>query len=429
VTTPGETRAGDSWTRPTDSQRIWRAGSPAETFKRIAPLMPLFGITRIADVTGLDRIGVSVAMAYRPNARSISVSPGKGSDIVAAKTSALMEAIEGWHAERIMAPLVLASLNELRFERRVIDVAALPRREGGELHDDLRMLWIEGNDLVDGGSVWIPFEVVHTNYTYPMPAASGALLASSNGLASGNNHLQALNHALCEIIERDAVTLWFALDGEARRDTLVDLGSIDHPACRSLLARFEQADVAVAVWDITSDVGLPAFRCAILDAKPSRLRPHFPGIGAGCHPDRDIALLRALTEAAQTRLTLICGARDDLGVAQYADAVDRGAYDRLLAAMGGPGPRRSHRQVPTFLDNAAAAAADDTTTLEQRHLTWTLTRLRAIGINEVTAIDLTKPRLGIPVVRAVVPGLEGISDAPGYCGGARYRNKLKERRQ
>lgn len=411
---------------PTVLLRTRRAVPPAETFARMASLMPIFGITRIADVTGLDRIGIPVAMAFRPNARSISVSPGKGVDWASARTSALMEAIEGWHAERIIAPLLHASVNELRFERRLIDVAGLARRASGELHDDLRLLWIEGRDLMGGGAVWIPFEVVHTDFSYPMHGASGALVASSNGLASGNTATEALNHALCEIIERDAVTLWFALAPESRRDTLVDLGTIDDPACQTVLARFESADVATAVWDVTSDVGIPTFRCAILDAAPSPLRPHFPGIGAGCHPCREVALLRALTEAAQTRLTLISGARDDLGAAQYLDATDRGSYERLRGVMRPRGPGRSFRRAPTR-NVTEGDGVEPATGVRQQG--WILDRLRAVGISEVAIVDLTKPRLKIPVVRAVVPGLEGISDAPGYCGGARYRRKLGESRQ
>src|SRR5262249_13876098 len=161
-----------------------------------------------------DRIGVPVAMAYRPNARSLAVSPGKGLDLPAAKTSAVMEAIEGWHAERILSPLLLASANELRFTHRLVDLRRLPRLAEGELHDDLRFLWIEGHDLMAGASTWVPFEVVHTNYTLPLPTGSGALLCSSNGLASGNHLIEAVSHAVCELVERDAAALWHAR-GEA----------------------------------------------------------------------------------------------------------------------------------------------------------------------------------------------------------------------
>src|SRR5882724_3967893 len=79
-----------------------RTVSPAETLARVTPLLPAMGITRVANVTGLDRIGVPVAMVYRPNARSIAVSPGKGLTLDAARCSGVMESIEGWHAERPM---------------------------------------------------------------------------------------------------------------------------------------------------------------------------------------------------------------------------------------------------------------------------------------------------------------------------------------
>ena len=127
-------------------------------------------------MTGLDYIGVPVAMACRPNARSLAVSPGKGLDLLAAKVSAAMEATEGWHAERVLSPLILGSINELRYTKRIVDPASLPRRAGGVLHDNLRMLWIEGRDLSSDAPVWLPFEVVHTKLPLPLPTSSGALL-------------------------------------------------------------------------------------------------------------------------------------------------------------------------------------------------------------------------------------------------------------
>ena len=111
----------------------------------MAPL----GITRLADVTGLDDIGIPVVQAIRPNARSLSVSQGKGLDHDAATASALGESIELWHAEHIDAELRLGTWREMRSRRRVVDVESLPRQPGAMLHPDLAMLWIEGTDLID----------------------------------------------------------------------------------------------------------------------------------------------------------------------------------------------------------------------------------------------------------------------------------------
>src|SRR5204862_3502506 len=78
-----------------------RSRSPSETLERVRPHAAAMGITRLGNVTGLDRIGIPVAVAVRPNSRSVSVSQGKGLDLEQAMASALMEAIEGFHAEEV----------------------------------------------------------------------------------------------------------------------------------------------------------------------------------------------------------------------------------------------------------------------------------------------------------------------------------------
>src|SRR5262249_34844619 len=163
------------------------------------------------------------------------------------------------HAERILSPLVLASFNELRFDRAVVDLAGLPKRQGDELHENARFLWIEGSNLMGVGagagagaaasSMWVPFELGHMNFTLPLPTSSGALLSSSNGLASGNHMLEAVSHAICEVVERDAMTLWRALDEDAREERKVDLSTVDDAGCRWVLDRFESAGCAFAAWE------------------------------------------------------------------------------------------------------------------------------------------------------------------------------------
>jgi ribosomal protein S12 methylthiotransferase accessory factor len=83
-----------------------------------------------------------------------------------------MEALEVWHAERIVKPLKLASFEEIRSEHRVADVTKLPRARASRLNAGLPLLWVEGNDLLGNGAVWVPFELVSTNYTLPLPPAA-----------------------------------------------------------------------------------------------------------------------------------------------------------------------------------------------------------------------------------------------------------------
>jgi ribosomal protein S12 methylthiotransferase accessory factor len=377
----------------------------------MAPL----GITRVAQVTGLDCIGIPVVMVCRPNARSLAVSQGKGLDLDSARASGLMESIELHHAETIGSPLRLATRKELRGRHSVVDVERLPRLSISGFHDNLKILWIEGGDLVSSEPRFLPYEMVHTNYTLPLPTGSGNFVMSSNGLASGNTLVEAVMHGLCEVIERDATTLWTMMTPEQQDARRVGLESVTDPACLQVLEAYRRADVTVGIWDTTSDVDVASFVVIIVDRVTNPFRPPHPNHGMGCHPVREIALLRALTEAAQSRLTLIAGSRDDLGRQSYRQAADEGLTRRIRERIAGPTPV-AFEQVPTFVSESF-----------ERDLRHLLARLEAVGIEEVVAVDLTQEGLDIPVARVVVPGLEPLFEAPGYQPGPRARRIIEGR--
>ncbi|WP_448205924.1 YcaO-like family protein [Azospirillum sp. sgz302134] len=381
---------------------------PEQTLARVAPFLPIMGITRVANVTGLDRVGIPTVMVTRPNSRSISVSQGKGVTLAAAKASGVMESIESYHAERIALPLRYASYEELRWTHPVVDVARLPRLSTGAFTPHTPMLWIEGEDLLGGGTKWVPFEMVHLNFTLPLPPGSGCFVAGSNGLASGNSLAEAIAHAVTELVERDAATLWRLREEEAQEGTRIAPESVADPVCQSLLERFDAAGVDVGLWEITSDIGLPAFLCRIVTREDAPQQSIRPALGMGCHAAREVALSRALTEAAQSRLTFIAGARDDMPRAEYERHLDPTHHERWKQRIVGGAGRRDFATVPTFSGR----------TIEE-DLAFQLDRLRAVGIEEAVAIDLTKPEFGIPVARVVIPGLEGVDESPDYLLGAR----------
>jgi YcaO-like protein with predicted kinase domain len=388
-----------------------RLVSPVQTLERVRRLLPVIGITRIANVTGLDRVGIPVVMVTRPNSRSIAVAQGKGLDLAAAKASGVMEAIETWHAETIQQPLRFASFDELRWHHRIIDVARLPMPLASQYDDDRQLLWIEGHDLIQDAALWLPFETVHTNYTVPAPPGSGCFVANTNGLASGNHRCEAILHGICEIVERDANTLWMLASSAAQQRMTIDASSIDDANCRLVLDRLVEAKLEVRIWNTTTDVGIPSFLCLIVGHNEREADPEF---GSGCHPARDVALLRALTEASQARTTFISGARDDMGWELYADAA-RSARLRQCRALFDMAPMQSFADVPT---SQADTIAEDVNTA--------LRRLVAAGVTEVAAVDLTKPEFRIPVVRVVIPGLEGALDGEGaeFVPGNRARRVI-----
>jgi YcaO-like protein with predicted kinase domain len=413
VTSPTEP-AGAASTEKAYSGGTERIVAPAETVAKARALMSALGITRVANITHLDRIGLPVVAVYRPNARSLSVAQGKGATLVEAQASGLMEALESHHAEHVTLPLRLESHRELRKDHRVIDVTGLPRLTSSTFHSDQRMLWVGGLDLVGGRPSFVPFESVHTDFRYPMPEGSGCFLMSSNGLASGNHRLEAISHAICELVERDAQTLWGLLPPASRNKSRVALDSIDDPRCREALNHFEQAQMQVGIWSTTSEFGIPSFVCTIVDRDLRQTRPMAPASGAGCHPRRRIALLRALTEAAQSRLTVIAGARDDLEAVRYSESIARASASRCLEEL---------RVIEAGLRfNDVEEAVHDTLEGDVR---WQLERLEAGGIRQVVVVDLTKAEFGVPVVRVVIPHLESLNGLRGYVPGKRAHAALK----
>jgi YcaO-like protein with predicted kinase domain len=384
-----------------------RTNSPEDTLARVQPHAHQMGITRLGNVTGLDRVGIPVAIAVRPNARSFAVSQGKGLDLLQALASAAMEAVELFHGESI-AGIKMASLDELSAEACVITPRSLAASRDS-FPKELKIAWSKGYDLVQREACWVPWEIVHTDYTLPSSHTGGLFPSGTDGLASGNHLLEAISAGICELIERDAVALWHARSIHKRAACSLNVSSVDDRDCRELLARYERAHVTPRLWDVTSDIGVGAFVCDL----PAEADHPF-GLrrfrGAGCHPNRAIALVRALTEAAQIRLTYINGIRDDLPSSDYQESPQQKMGAALLDAVSSSAVPRSFADVPTFDENDLAL-----------DLRWELERLRSIGVERVVAVDLTRPDIGIPVVRMVIPDLECACTHSNYVPGPRAK--------
>jgi len=323
-----------------------------------------------------------------------------------------MEAYETWCAERIDRPLKLASIDEIVHTHSLVDLARLPLMMPEGVDPALPFLWIEGEDVLSGGRKWVPFEMVHANYALPEPHHSGGFTATTNGLASGNTREEAVLHAVMEVIERDAVTLWKLGAGAWGDATAIRLDTVTDPACRAVLAQFEAAGITVAAWDMRSDTGVPCILALIAEPGGETGTAEF---GAGAHLAPEVALMRAMTEAAQARTTFIAGAREDIPDEDYAD--DALAQRRTMAEglMGGLTPERDFTAIASMeTDNFAGdiAAAFDA--------------LRGVGIEEVLVVDVGNPNLPFAVVRVVIPGLEAALEGPSspYVPGQRATDLL-----
>src|SRR5262249_52328756 len=198
---------------------------------------------------------------------------------------------------------------------------------------------------------------------------SGCLGPSTNGRAAGNHILEAISSGICEVVERDAEALWLHADDAARQARRIDLDSIDDERSRAVLEKYRRGQMAVEVWDTTSDIGIPSFRCHIYEAEDNPNDAQGTFFGAGCHPSRSIALLRPRPEAAKPRLTYISGSRDDIERQDYRRPGDETPAERH---------RRMGPHIPP-LRRFDAAASQDLPTLND-DLQWELTRLQAAGL-------------------------------------------------
>jgi ribosomal protein S12 methylthiotransferase accessory factor len=203
------------------------------------------------------------------------------------------------------------------------------------------------------------------------------------------------------VVERDAVERWKRHGLRDRAQHLLDRGTVRDPDCLAVLDRYARAGLAVRLWNLTTAIGVATFGCDIrpLRGTDTPLRRRFRT--ASCHPESALALVGALVEAAQSRLTYIAGTRDDLSPLDYRDPDGADLADALQDAFAAEATPHDFADVLDFVDDDAGATLD-----------WLLGRLAAAGIGRVVAVDLTRKEVGIAVVRVVIPGLAAPS-APG----------------
>lgn len=391
--------------RPSYRFGTHRAVPPAATLRRIRPLLPRAGITRLADITGLDWVGIPVYQAVRPNSRNMSVALGKGLTRDQAKVSALMEALEGFHAEELVYPKVQASVKEMRgqlqYDLYALQVVSAPSGAPRDLsydpyappvgaspylQEDTLVDWIPATNLWTGAATWVPRQVCELNFCVVERLHVPLFRATSNGLASGNTMAEAIVHGLCEVVERDSTYRCPGARYDA--DRCVVPATISSGLVRRVLDRFEHGGLRTLIIDETGPTAIPCFE-VFLDHPESAASYH----GLGCHPSPITALLRALTEAAQSRLAHIAGSRDDLFRRTYRVP---GSVPEAPRPVPAPvEPRRDFSRVPRM------AITEQNTLIRE-----IARRVRDLTGMAPLAVDLSRSDFDLPVVFVVAPGLQ-----------------------
>ncbi len=363
----------------------YRAVSAEETLAKVEPMLwDKFGITRVANVTGLDNINIPTYVAVRPRSTLLTTAQGKGINHVLAKVSAIMESIEGWHSEQcVPVPDLFGSYNALKNRYSLVDLDE-PLGHGpvvcNQQVKNLEIPWVRTLELNSGMECYIPQTLVNMNTVFHRPGYR-YFPPSTNGLASGNTFEEAVCHALFEVIERECEAHFDKYSGAS---ALVDLASINVPHIKALLAHLDECNLHLEVTEITDKLQIPTF-CAYLDDR-NDVRSVGKQRGSGSHWSSVVALSRAITEAVQTRATVISGARDDIFPAAYQRKKVLCYEDNV------------HVKQKTFIETSVFS--DFSNGLDQ-----VLQRLKQHGYPQVLVYNLTRQDLGIPVVHVVVPGL------------------------
>ncbi len=379
-----------------------RLRAPGDLVARMRPRFGEIGITRLAEITGLDTVGWPVWAAVRPNAPTLSVCQGKGPSPEAAQASAIMEATEISVAERV-APTLIASPAMLQARHDAFDLLPGVIRREHDVPDPHQMIgWIRGHDLTTDGAVWVPAQAVRIDPTEP----HRTYWQSSDGLGSGNIMVEAVLHGLAERIERDAGEFWHLRSDQEVAEACVDPEAFGSGEVSRQVAAIEAAKLHLRLFDITSDVGVPAFFATISPAPDGRETrwSHFDlSSGMGCRLDPGRAAAAAIGEALQTRLTTISGARDDFQPDLYRKVIasDILIYPRCRAVKTPSPPIAA--EVP--LKEAVSVMLD---------------RLRAAQVGSVIVVCLNDDT-DFAVAKVIVPDLELPPGARAVANGARLQ--------
>jgi ribosomal protein S12 methylthiotransferase accessory factor len=376
--------------------KVWtedghRTVDPATTYKRIEPLCKTAGITRVADITGLDRVGIPVFSSIRPDAKSgaITVYNGKGASVIQAKVSAIMEALERYSGEWREDTLVRRTVDDMLASENTLDPRSLILPQRTAIHVMSQpVAWVKGLDLIENEEIWVPASAAFHPYYSPKDIA--LFRTNTNGLASGNAMEEAVVHGLCELVERDAWSIC-----ESKRSVIGDvLPSEEDGLIHRMLEKFSSNGIEIRLKDLTSDIGLPTFAAAADDVRLQD--PALLSLGMGTHLNPKITVIRALTEVAQSRLTQIHGAREDTVRGKTARQMGYERVKRMNQMWFADSKKSTDLAEYRCLDTADLY--DD--------LQVILACLTKRGFKRVVAVDLTREELDIPVVKMIVPGLE-----------------------
>lgn len=376
------------------TQRVY---DEATTLENTKDQIKKIGVTRIADITNLDRLGIPIFSAIRPSAArgAISIYSGKGSTQQRARISAIMESFERCLAERpglnaniaggISAPALVESYASAIESCSVLDPKALLLPQP-HIPQSL-MEWVEAYDLMNKEEMFVSANAVYHPYDAPGQCQK-LFLSNTNGLASGNVIEEAILHGMLEVIERDAISTAQFSRNLGKEIVLTEEDGYLYELSR----KFKDEGIELKVWLVPTDTGIPTVIAATDDVKLKD--PALLVMGAGSHLKPEIAVARAITEAAQSRVVQIQGAREDTDREGFIRSVGYDRMKRLNWFWFEEGEKVSLSEVQDLSRKSPA-----------ENINVILEKLNGLA-ERVLVVDLSREEVAVPVVRVIIPGFE-----------------------
>lgn len=378
---------------------------PEETLEKISKITMEIGLTRTSKITHLDRLNIPVYTSVRPLAQegAVSVYAGKGPTDIHAKVSSIMEAIERYSAEqqdtdnniiKKYDPNDCLDPNEL----------ILPR----DSYNDEEIEWTKACSIKGQEEVYVASNAVY--HPYNTENVHHIHLSNTNGLASGNQLEEAIFHGMMEVVERDAWS-FFEVYKEEKRE--VNCENTGNEYIKELLDKFENNNVSIKLLDLTIENEIPTIAAVSEDL--TLKDPALLTLGIGTHLDPEIAVIRAITEVAQSRATQIHGTREDT---TRANLLRQTGYDRMKRLN-----KHWFRKAKSTVN--IEDIPDRSSNSFKKDIDITMKLLEKSGINEAYYVDLTR-EINIPVVRVIIPQMEVYSVDTSRVGN-RLKSKNKGR--
>jgi ribosomal protein S12 methylthiotransferase accessory factor len=405
-----------------------------KTLMHVSEISRKIGLTRIADITYMDKLYIPNYSCVLPGTEDyIWVYSGKGPTKQHAKVSAIMESIERYSAlpTNYSRKFITGTFNQLKHSYNLLHPDEVVEPLTFDFQNDMLMDYVEGYDIINKENILVPAALALFRYTPYPPSLNPFAFHHTNGLASGNVVEEAVCHALCEVIERDAISLAqlrasaipfhilykiyqnLRIEGyhinTISKEHFLDDNSL-YPDVKisednffpvtKLINKFKKFNIELIIKDITTNIKIPTFNVACVE-----WISHDYGYlaeGHGTHPDKRIAILRAITEVSQTRAANIQGARDDLRKIHYNynNTDDKNAWQFM-----------SSQKTINFSDIITYQNED---ILDDINLI--IKFFKEVGLNRAIIVNLTNPKINVPVVRAIVPGLETFKISKSVMG-------------